>query len=178
MNRFQDLDVDQALGLIVEGTAAETGTRFYDALVQSLAATLNTTGAWVTEYVEELERLRAISFWINGEWITDYEYDLPGTPCALVIKESRLVHVPDNVSQLFPNDPDLKSFGAVSYMGFPLLDDNGRVLGHVAVSTQNHCPPNLAWRVCFAYSPSAQPPSIDGFALKQNYENAKKSLTG
>ena len=53
MNRFQNLDVDQALRLIVEGTASETGTGFYAALVKGLAATLNTNGAWVTEYLEE-----------------------------------------------------------------------------------------------------------------------------
>ena len=45
MNRFQNLDVDQALRLIVEGTASETGTGFYNALVKGLAATLNTNGA-------------------------------------------------------------------------------------------------------------------------------------
>jgi predicted YcjX-like family ATPase len=39
MNRFQNLDVDQALRLIVEGTGSETGTAFYAALVKGLAAT-------------------------------------------------------------------------------------------------------------------------------------------
>jgi len=38
MNRFQNLDVDQALRLIIEGTAAETGNDFYAALVKTLAA--------------------------------------------------------------------------------------------------------------------------------------------
>src|SRR5215510_4073284 len=100
MSRFENLDLDQALRLIMEGTAAETGTAFYSALVKALAAALNTSGAWVTEYLEEESRLRALAFFINGEWVSHYEYDLPGTPCAVVIKERRLVHIPDKVAEL------------------------------------------------------------------------------
>lgn len=140
MNRFQNLDVEQALRLIVEGTASETGRGFYAALVKGLAATLNTNGAWVTEYLEEEKRLRALAFWLNGEWVSDYEYDLPGTPCEPVIKESKLVHIPDNVTQLFPNDPDLSAFGAVSYLGVPLRNEDGRILGHLAILDSNPLP--------------------------------------
>ena len=133
MNRFQNLDVDQALRLIVEGTAAETGTSFYAALVKTLAATLNTTGAWVTEYLGDSERLRALAFWLNDQWISDYEYNLEGTPCQVVIKDGKLFHVENDVTQLFPNDPDLAAFNAVSYVGVPLYNEDGSVLGHLAI---------------------------------------------
>ena len=133
MNRFQNLDVDQALRLIVEGTAAETGTSFYAALVKTLATTLNTTGAWVTEYLGDSERLRALAFWLNDQWISDYEYDLDGTPCQVVIKDGKLFHVENDVTQLFPNDPDLAAFNAVSYVGVPLHNEDGSVLGHLAI---------------------------------------------
>ena len=132
-SRFENLDLDQALRLITEGTAAETGHNFYFALVKALAATLNTSGAWVTEYVRESNLLRALAFQLNGQWIPDYRYELPGTPCEPVIKEAKVVHIPENVTQLFPNDPDLIAFGAVSYLGMPLLDEDGSVLGHLAI---------------------------------------------
>jgi hypothetical protein len=44
-----------------------------------------------------------------------------------------VVHIAENVTQLFPNDPDLIKFGAVSYLGMPLLDEDGSVLGHLAI---------------------------------------------
>src|SRR4030095_3561338 len=119
-NRFKNLDVDYALRLIMEGTAPETGSGFYSALVRSLAATLNTTGAWVTEYLEESRRLRALSFWFRGDWVEDFEYDIVGTPCEQVIKQARLIHIPENVAELFPDDPDLTAYSAVSFMGVPL----------------------------------------------------------
>jgi PAS domain S-box-containing protein len=145
MSRFENLDLDQALRLITEGTAAETGANFYFALVKALAATLNTSGAWVTEYLEESARLRSLAFQLNGEWISDYEYALPGTPCEPVIKEAKLVHIPENVAQLFPDDPDLSTFGAVSYVGMPLLDDDGTVLGHLAILDTKPLPVDSRW---------------------------------
>jgi PAS domain S-box-containing protein len=116
--------------------------RFYSALVKALAAALNTDGAWVTEYLEEAGKLRALAFFLNGEWITDYEYAIPGTPCETVVKERRLVHIPSDVAQLFPDDPDLRAFGAVSYMGVPLQNEDGTVLGHLAILDSKPLPPD------------------------------------
>ena len=132
-HRFDDLDVDEALRAIIEGTSTTTGKPFYTSLVESLSRTLNTSGAWVTEYLEESHRLRALAFRFNGEWVNEYEYDIAGTPCELVIKTGQPVHIPENVTSLFPNDPDLSMFGAVSYLGVPLMDPTGTVLGHLAV---------------------------------------------
>jgi PAS domain S-box-containing protein len=130
---LRDLDEDAALRSILEGTATETGESFFTALVQNLSRALNTHGAWVTEYIETSQRLKAIAFWLDGQWVDDYEYKITGTPCAPVIEGSRLVHIPDQVVELFPQDPDLPQMGAVSYMGVPLLDVDGKILGHLAV---------------------------------------------
>ena len=64
---FHGLDEDVALRKILEGTASETGQRFFSALVKSVSEALNTAGAWVTEYLEDDKRLRAISMWMNGK---------------------------------------------------------------------------------------------------------------
>jgi PAS domain S-box-containing protein len=117
---------------ILEGTAQETGERFFAALVENLAKALGTYGAWITIWHGE-RRLRAVAFWLGDRLVPDYEYDLAGTPCEPVFKDCRLVHVTDRVMELYPNDPDLGPLGAVSYMGVPLLDLDGRILGHVAV---------------------------------------------
>jgi hypothetical protein len=79
------LNEDAALRTILEGTATETGERFFEALVENLAKALNTQGAWVTEYLEGSRGLRSLAFWMGGEWVRDYQYDLAGTPCEPVI---------------------------------------------------------------------------------------------
>ena len=70
---------------------------------------------------------------MNGRFLSDYEYEIIGTPCERVIDEARLLHFRENVAELFPDDPELEKIGAVSYMGVPLLDVDGRILGNLAV---------------------------------------------
>lgn len=119
--------------LILEGTASTTGAEFFRTLVKSLAAVLNTAGAWVTEYHPESNRLHALAFWFRNGFVHHYNYDLKGTPCEPVICERKLVHFPDRITDLFPDDPDLQPMAAVSYMGQPLFGDGDDVLGHLAV---------------------------------------------
>src|SRR5574341_711975 len=130
---MRGLDEEAALRSILEGTATETGERFFAALVENLAKALKTHGAWVTEFLPESRRLRALAFWMDGQWVRDYEIAIAGTPCEAVIEHARLVHFPDNLLALYPDDPEVKQTGAVSYMGVPLLDVNGKILGHMAV---------------------------------------------
>ena len=118
---------------ISDGTAADIGSRFFRAVVKNLSEALGTYGAWITEYLVEARRLRALAFWLGGDFVDHYEYDIAGTPCEAPLKNKSFQHIPENVVELFPGDPDLAEFGAVSYMGFPLLDPDDNVLGNIAV---------------------------------------------
>lgn len=126
-------DENSALRIILEGTATVTGARFFEELVVSLSKALNTHSAWVTEYIEETHRLRALAFWVGGRMIRDYEMAITGTPCETVIQSTSMVHYPDNLALYFPEVSSLKDFNAVSYLGVPLLDKTGKVMGNLAV---------------------------------------------
>src|SRR6476661_2724908 len=108
---------EAALRLVVEGTASETGTEFFRALVKNLAAVMGTAGAWVTEYLPQARRLRAYAFWLNGEFVEKFEYATAGTPCAPVVESKKLVHIPDRLMELYPGDPGMIAINAVSYLG-------------------------------------------------------------
>jgi len=138
---LQDIDLDVALRKILEGTATETGEQFFKALVENLAAALNTHGAWVTEYFPESRRLKALAFWMGGQWLKDWEMVVNGTPCERVIDERCLIHIPDNLLEIYAEDPDVQAVGAASYMGMPLLDLDGKILGHLAVLDLRPMPP-------------------------------------
>ncbi|MEJ2283690.1 MAG: PAS domain S-box protein [Desulfobacterales bacterium] len=131
--QFHDLDEDAVVRTILEGTATQTGESFFAALVENLSKALNTQSAWVTEFVEKSRQLRALAFWADGELIPGFEIDIDGTPCEEVVENSRLVHYPDNVFELFPDNDNIKKFRSVSYMGVPLLDLKGKVIGNLAV---------------------------------------------
>src|SRR5512143_2327567 len=128
------LDEEATLRAVVEGTASATGAEFYRLLAQNLARALDTRGAWVTEYDEASDSLRALAFWFGGEWIEDYRYQVVGTPCETAIREARLVHIPDRIIGLYPGQPAaFRDAGVVSYLGAPLLSADRKVLGHLAV---------------------------------------------
>ena len=129
----RDTAEQEAIRAIVEGTATHTGERFFRELVRHVAGALDVHGAWVTELIEDRGRLRSYAFWLDGDWVDEYEYAIAGTPCEPVINDDCLVRVPDRVIELFPKDPDLAEVGAVSYMGLPLHDTDGSILGHLAV---------------------------------------------
>ena len=77
---------------------------------------------------------------MDGHWVSDYEVDIAGSPCEKVIDTVGLVHFPDRLLELYPDEPDVKQTGAVSYMGVPLLDVDGKILGHMAVIDRRPMP--------------------------------------
>jgi transcriptional regulator with GAF, ATPase, and Fis domain len=126
-------DEAAALRLVVEGTVSETGGAFFRALVRNLARALGTTGAWVTEWFPEPRRLRALAMWLDGKHVDHFEYPVAGTPCEAVVEKRGLVHIPERLLKLYPADAEYAPAGAASYLGVPLLDTEGRVMGHLAV---------------------------------------------
>ena len=137
---LHNIDVDAALRTILEGTATATGEPFFKALVKSLADVLGTHGAWVTEYFPESRRLKALAFWMGDQWVEGWEMVVDGTPCERVIDQRCLIHIPDNLLKIYWDDPDVKAVGASSYMGMPLLDLDGKILGHLAILDKRPMP--------------------------------------
>ena len=119
---LEQLDEEAALRTFLVGTSAETGQRFFTALVETLVSALQTAGAWVTEYLRETHRLRALAFYLDGKWVDDYEFDIAHTPCETVVEQARLIHFPDRLIDLYPGDSDVARLGMMSYLGMPLLD--------------------------------------------------------
>ena len=140
MHPLREVDPDAALRGILAGTSSQTGAPFFEALVESLARVLQTQGAWVTELLPGGCRLRALAFYLDGCWNNDYEFDITGTPCEAVIQRSSLVHFPDRLIELYPNDPDIRQSGTVSYLGIPLTETDGSILGHMAVVDRRPMP--------------------------------------
>ncbi len=70
---------------------------------------------------------------MGDQWLDGWEMVVDGTACERVIDERCLIHIPDNLLDIYGDDPDVRAMGAASYMGMPLLDLDGTVLGHLAV---------------------------------------------
>lgn len=121
--------LDDTLRRISEGTAAETGMDFFQSLVRHLTLTLNVRFAMVTECTNvEKTRVRTLAFGENESILENVEYDLSGTPCDIVLKD-RDFYYPTGVAQNFAN-----SGGIDSYLGVPIHDKMGEIIGHLSIS--------------------------------------------
>jgi len=128
------IDQDRLLRTILERTAGETGAGFFRAMVRAVAEALAVRGAWATELVGDGESARALAFRLGGDFVEGFRRPIAGTPCELVIRECRPVHVPDGVVEAYPADRRLAESDAVAYVGVPIPDTGGdAVLGTLAL---------------------------------------------
>jgi formate hydrogenlyase transcriptional activator len=129
----------ELLRRLVEGTAAASGDEFFQSLVKHLAGALGVRFAFVAEFADSSTSVRTLAFWSGDNLKENVEYELAGTPCEEVVRGG-ICHHPDNVTHTFPDDSALRELNAASYLGVPLRDKDGAVLGHLAVMDDRPMP--------------------------------------
>jgi PAS domain-containing protein len=144
---LKNIEPARVVRLILEGTAADVGKRFFKSLVEKLAQVLTTKGAWVTEFIEEKRQLNALAFIIEGQWLNNFSYNIANTACERIVVEKRLLHLPDRLLELYKGNSDLVELRSIlkhnhtaSYLGVPLIDANESILGHLAVIDSHPIP--------------------------------------
>jgi len=146
------------LRAIVEGTARGTGEVYFQSLVRHLATAIGVVYAFVAEFAGKRTRVRTLAYWGKGEIRENVEFDLAGTPCEDVLRGG-LCHHPSGVKERFPRDEPLVAMGIESYLGVPLHDARGEILGHLAVFDERPMPAEqrkLFTLRCFAARAAAE----------------------
>ncbi len=129
-----------ALQAVMEGTARTTGEEFFQSLVRHLAQAIDVNHAFVTEFTDARTRVRTLGAWDIDHISPNFEFDLPGTPCYDVIA-GNLCHCPTGLPQRYPQDRGMIDMGIDSYLGVPMHDAQGEVIGHLAVFDERPMPP-------------------------------------
>jgi two-component system NtrC family sensor kinase len=78
------------------------------------------------------EVVETVALYRDGAIAENIRYPLQGTPCESVLHTGMCVYK-SKVSQQFPMDDLLKEMHAEGYVGMPLVDSLGRVLGLLSV---------------------------------------------
>src|SRR3954470_13727048 len=119
------------LGALAEGTAAATGDEFFRSLARHAALALGARYAFVAESLSEMES-RSLAYWEGTGFGEGFSYRFPGTPCQRVAA-GHVCAAPTDIQRLYPDDLWLQQIAAVSYVGVPMRNAAGKVLGHIAV---------------------------------------------
>jgi PAS domain S-box-containing protein len=123
---------DAALRAIAEGVEAETGDRFFSSLARNLALALGVQYAFVTRLSDDGTHFKTLALWERDHLGENVELPLTKTPCESVL-HGEAAHYPTELCARFPYDHLLVEWGAQSYCGVPVFDEQGRVFGHVAI---------------------------------------------
>ena len=124
---------EKSLSLIVEGTATQVGKDFFHSCTHSLAQLLEVRYAFIAEFANEAkDKARTLSCWWGDDFKENCEYQLAATPSAEVLKGVRCRY-PHSVQQRFPEDPYLRDLQAESFIGLPITNNQGNILGLLAV---------------------------------------------
>ncbi len=119
---------EDALKRLVEGTTT-AGAAFFDSLVHALTEALGVRIATVGELAgERFDRVRIVAQHADGAITHGGEYPLADTPCEGVLA-GQACHIVDGVTDRFPKDRMLADLHAVAYIGVPLNDAEGNVIG-------------------------------------------------
>ncbi len=129
---IDNFDWEYNLKLIVAGIASKIGPEFFKACVQYLAQVLQIKYALIAEFLDtDPPKARVLAFWSGDCFGLNFEYDIAGTPCGIVYKKSLQIY-PNSIQQLFPEDEDLLTLQAESYLGIAIVDSHGKNIGHIA----------------------------------------------
>ena len=130
MDVTESRQAEEAFRLIAVGTAATTGSDFFQSLVQHMAQALRARYAFVST-CDDRKHARTLAFWKGDGFGQNFEFDIADTPCEKVLHGEVCYY--RELQGLFPRDKLLADWQAESYLGLPMLDGSNRVIGHIAI---------------------------------------------
>ncbi|NEO52833.1 MAG: GAF domain-containing sensor histidine kinase [Okeania sp. SIO3B5] len=126
-----DFESEYNLKLIFAGIASKIGEELFQACAQYLAQVLQIKYGFVGEFIDSTRpQIKVLAFWSGDKFIPNFKYDIEGTPCSTVY-ETGLQIYPHSIQELFPEDQDLLTLEAESYLGISIVDSHGNNVGHV-----------------------------------------------
>lgn len=126
--------VQQVLQGLMEGTAAATGEAFFPALVQNLASALNVRYAFISEWAEDPKMVSSLALCADGSLGDNFSLSIAESPCFSVTESGDAKFYPESLQCLFPKVDLLREMNADSYLGVPLKDGEGKVLGALCIA--------------------------------------------
>lgn len=132
----EKLAAESALHALVTGMVGTTGRESLDRITESISTWLGADCIMIGEIMPNQEKVQVISMLLDGKKITEYTYTLKGTPCENAAEKGFCMY-PDNVATLFPESRDLDEMNIQGYVGTPLRDSEGKVIGVLCILTRN-----------------------------------------
>jgi PAS domain S-box-containing protein len=124
---------DEKMRVVAQGVSVAVGDALFSSLARSLARAAEVDCVFICQLAGAgNRRMQSLSAFAAGEFVAGFECDWAGTPCENVIRQGKLCLIASGVRQKFSH-PMLERFAAESFVGTPLLDSDGHILGVLVV---------------------------------------------
>lgn len=120
--------MEKVLRNIIEGVSNNYGKAFFNTITLKLHEAIGSDFTFIARLDVDAYVSRTISLVADGELAENMEYSLKDTPCAEVTDDSICLY-PKEICRYFPNDQLLVDMEIEGYVGTPLKDSNGEILG-------------------------------------------------
>ncbi len=113
---------------VAKGVSAETGEKFFQALVEQAAQALGADCVQVGEVVDP-GGIQSRAVFLNGQPGTNFWYPIIGSPCGDALRSTALHFVPEGLDAQYPRSAVVTGTGFQAYMGMALRDGDGTPIG-------------------------------------------------
>lgn len=124
--------MEDALQFVAQHGWTANGEQFLPIMTQYLGKTLGMDYVIADKLAAATDIAETVALFAKGNILPNMQYSLKGTPCENVMEGRMCCYVAD-VQQQFPDDVMLAEMGVESYVGLPLWDSAGNVIGLIAV---------------------------------------------
>ncbi len=129
-------NTDAAFQTMIRGMVGTTGFNSLQKITETISSWLGAECVMVGEIQPDGQTVKVLSMLLDGKNIPDFSYTLKGTPCDNVAEKGFCIY-PDNVIGLFPESKDLVDLNIRGYIGTPLRNSQGHVVGILCALFRN-----------------------------------------
>lgn len=131
---------DIAMSALVETLAGHVEQDFFDRAVRQLCAFLGCEMAFIGELGKD-DTIQTLAMVQDGALKPPVRYRISGSPCLESMSREACIY-PEGVQDAFPANAMLRQLGAQGYLGMPLRDRHGEIIGVMAaLSRRRLCVP-------------------------------------
>ena len=137
--QYYQRKLEKAITSLNESLLSETGEGFLNQFTLQITKILESDVTFIGLLDDDQKGIGTTSTCKKGEIISNFNYPLLDSPCEDVIKKE-ICSYPSKVATLFPNAKILQKYKAEGYIGVPLINTKGRVLGLIVAIFQKPIP--------------------------------------
>lgn len=124
---------DDAIKLINERLVTGSFQEHLNNLVAALSEAFDLPYVFIGVPTEDKKNIKTLAFCAQNTIIENITYDLLKAPCFEIYQTNQKVIYSNHLDKIYPNNNAIQTWGGKSYLGYPLLNKSGEVIGHFAL---------------------------------------------